>query len=204
MVQHLAVFTNYSPHASFVQYDPNLMSCRNTGPLHLGLSEEACENAGGKWFRTPCITLKEAIDARPFKFNISNPVPSGCQDALLQVNTAYVKASAHHTEFPFDSDEQGCNEFCRSLPEYTAQIAMMASRQPSPVRKVRVEIDRVEILSLAEVEVYDHAGVNRALDKPATESSIYNTGNPDDAMKAVNGNLNDITHTLREAGKYKV
>ena len=53
------------------QYDPekysnnNTMKCANTGPWHLGISNEACDNAGGYWYRSPCITLKECIDARP-------------------------------------------------------------------------------------------------------------------------------------------
>ena len=108
-----------------LQYDPNLMVCNNSGPLHLRILEDSCNNAGGKWFRTPCITLKEAIDVRPFKFDMDNPVSGNCQDSLLQVNTAYVEASTDHMNFTFTSDEQGCNEFCRSLPDYTNQIAMM-------------------------------------------------------------------------------
>lgn len=41
------------------------MVCRNRGPFHLGLSPEACENAGGTWYRSPCITLQQCIDNRP-------------------------------------------------------------------------------------------------------------------------------------------
>ena len=41
------------------------MSCQNKGPWHLGISEEACENAGGQWTRSPCVTLKDCIDSRP-------------------------------------------------------------------------------------------------------------------------------------------
>ena len=39
------------------------MSCQNTGPLHLGISSQACENANGRWTRGPCLELKECIDA---------------------------------------------------------------------------------------------------------------------------------------------
>jgi hypothetical protein len=61
-----------------IQFDLSLnMTCKNTGPFHLGISEEACENAGGKWFRTPCITLKEAIDNRPPRFDLDNPKTNG-------------------------------------------------------------------------------------------------------------------------------
>ena len=173
------------------------MTCQNPGPIHLGISEEACENAGGKWFRTPCITLKEAIDARPFKYNISNPVPGICQDGLLPVNTAYVEASTHNTNFAFTSDAHGCNEFCRSLPDYTKQIAMMTAQLH--VRKVRVEIAEEQFLSLTEVEVYDHANINRALNKTASQSSDWSANMP--ASLAVNGIFDDYTHTRKEAGK---
>ena len=47
-------FTSLSLDFDFLylfQYDPHLMECTNPGPFHLGISEEACENAGGKWFR---------------------------------------------------------------------------------------------------------------------------------------------------------
>lgn len=43
------------------------MDCNNRGPWHLGISDEACENAGGKWFRSPCYALKDCIDDRPKK-----------------------------------------------------------------------------------------------------------------------------------------
>ena len=32
---------------------------------HLDLSKEACESARGRWFWTPCVTLKACIDNRP-------------------------------------------------------------------------------------------------------------------------------------------
>jgi len=46
-------------------YNPATMKCQNPGPWHLGISAGACENAGGRWFRSPCVTLKECIDQRP-------------------------------------------------------------------------------------------------------------------------------------------
>ncbi len=92
----------------------------------MGISEEACSNAGGKWFRAPCDTLKEAIDGRPSKFDLDNPVAGTCQDVLGELNVAYVKASTNPADYPFTNDEIGCNEFCRSLPNYDNQVAMMA------------------------------------------------------------------------------
>jgi len=63
------------------------MECQNKGLLHLGLSSEACENAGGHWYKcmlnstcnsvylllltclifslAPCYLLKECINDRP-------------------------------------------------------------------------------------------------------------------------------------------
>ena len=43
------------------------MECQNKGLWHLGLSSQACENAGGRWFRLPCVELKQCIDNRPTK-----------------------------------------------------------------------------------------------------------------------------------------
>jgi hypothetical protein len=60
-----------------IQFDLSRMTCKNTGPFHLGISEEACKNAGGKWFRTACTTLKEAIDNRPPRFDLDNPKKKG-------------------------------------------------------------------------------------------------------------------------------
>ena len=100
------------------------MECQNTGPWHLGISEEACENAGGKWFRTPCITLKEAIDGRVPKFDLDAPVDSTCQDALQRSNIAYVSSINNHINFTHTNDKHGCNKFCGSLPDYSNQLAM--------------------------------------------------------------------------------
>lgn len=67
------------------------MQCQNTGPEYLGISEEACSNAGGRWFRSNCDTLKSCIDHRPSRFDLDAPVNGDCQDSLKQWNTAYVK-----------------------------------------------------------------------------------------------------------------
>ena len=101
------------------------MKCKYTGPWHLGISEEACENAGGKWFRTPCVTLKETIDDRPARFDLDNGVLGSCQTTIQQLTTAYVSASVSHANFTFANNELGCNEFCRGLPGYANQLAMM-------------------------------------------------------------------------------
>eukprot|EP00956_Cyclotella_meneghiniana_P002464 scaffold2838_cov23-Cyclotella_meneghiniana.AAC.2 len=101
------------------------MECKNKGLWHLGISDEACENAGGKWYRTPCLTLKETIDNRPSRFDLDNPLDGSCQDNLIRLETAVVSASTADSDFRFASTQNGCNEFCRSLPDYSQQIGMM-------------------------------------------------------------------------------
>jgi len=48
-----------------VPYDPETLQCEHIGPWHLGLSSSACSQAGGKWTRSPCLTLQECITERP-------------------------------------------------------------------------------------------------------------------------------------------
>eukprot|EP00956_Cyclotella_meneghiniana_P027995 scaffold64239_cov84-Cyclotella_meneghiniana.AAC.3 len=101
------------------------MRCMNKGLWHLGISDEACENAGGKWFRTPCLTLKNTIDSRPSRFDLENPIDGTCQGSVNRLETAVVAASASDADFPFAATLNGCHEFCRSLPDYSQQIGMM-------------------------------------------------------------------------------
>jgi hypothetical protein len=60
-----------------------------------------------------------------------------------------------------------------------------------------VQLEGTQAIHMREVQVYDTSGVNRALNKPASQSS---TAFGWSAALAVNGNLNDLTHTLDEAG----
>jgi hypothetical protein len=68
--------------------------------------------------------------------------------------------------------------------------------------KVRVQLESTNSLHMREVQVYDTSGVNRALYKSATQSStnIWHSWGSDPASKAVNGNLNDYSHTNSERG----
>ena len=43
------------------------MECRYPGLWHLGLSSKACENAAGRWFRSPCFLLQKCINDRAKK-----------------------------------------------------------------------------------------------------------------------------------------
>eukprot|EP00956_Cyclotella_meneghiniana_P028804 scaffold68082_cov91-Cyclotella_meneghiniana.AAC.2 len=107
--------------------DKSPMECQNKGLWHLGISDEACENAGGEWFRTPCLTLKDTIDNRPSRFDLENPVNGTCQDNLKRLETAFV-SSYTGRDFPFAATRDGCHEFCRSLPDYSTQIGMMTNQ----------------------------------------------------------------------------
>ena len=118
--------------SSFCQFDPKInktantpMECRNKGLWHLGISDEACENAGGTWYRTPCVTLQETIDKRPSRFDLVNPLEGTCQKNLGRLETAFVAASNGNGDFPFETTLHGCHDFCRSLPDYSTQIGMM-------------------------------------------------------------------------------
>ena len=70
------------------------------------------------------------------------------------------------------------------------------------VHKVRVQLLGANYLHMREVQVFDNSGVNRALNKPATQSSTYilHSWGSDEASKAVNGNLTDFSHTYSDAG----
>jgi hypothetical protein len=67
------------------------------------------------------------------------------------------------------------------------------------VHKIRVQLEGKNNLHMREVEVFDTSGVNRALNKPATQSSTYYYY---PASKAVNGDRNDYSHTNNDAGMY--
>jgi hypothetical protein len=67
------------------------------------------------------------------------------------------------------------------------------------VRYVRVQRDGTGYVHLAEVQVLDETGVNRALKKPATQSSTISYL---PASLAVNGLTNDYTQTQQSQGEY--
>ena len=67
------------------------------------------------------------------------------------------------------------------------------------VSRIRLQLKGRNWLHLREVEVFDQNGVNRALHKPATQSSTHGCF---EAPKAVNGDLNDFSHTLEDTVKY--
>ena len=68
------------------------------------------------------------------------------------------------------------------------------------VWRVRVQLEGRDYLHLREVEVFDLHGVNRALNKPATQSSFDGAG----AILAVDRNLITYSHTNNDLGKYLI
>ena len=66
------------------------------------------------------------------------------------------------------------------------------------IRKVRVQLEGTNNLHMNEVQVFDKNGLNVALNKIATQSTTWDGFL---ASNAVNGNLNDHSHTNSAAGK---
>ena len=106
------------------------MQCQIKGPWHLGISAESCENAGGKWIRSPCITLKETIDRRTRRFDLVDPSMGSCQDVFGRLETDFVTVATNQTNFPFGRTVDGCSEFCQSLPDHSSQTGMMIKHEP--------------------------------------------------------------------------
>jgi hypothetical protein len=92
--------------------------------LHRGISAEACKNAGGVFYRTPCVTLKETVDNRPSRFDLESPFDGLCDDAMQRLFTSFVTASTNHNDFPFESTRDGCAKFCQSLPAYSSLVGL--------------------------------------------------------------------------------
>ena len=69
------------------------MNCTNRGPWHLGVSDEACEIAGGRWFRSPCYALKDCIGDRPKNCTTSHSQDDndGCDEAFSKSFEEFAK-----------------------------------------------------------------------------------------------------------------
>ena len=96
------------------------MDCQNAGPWHLGISSEACENAGGRWFRTPCVTLKECIDSRPA--NGTDHFSRSFEDFALNLVIYDASDEARCQEvrevLGFESDHPFDTEVCQEFESY--------------------------------------------------------------------------------------
>ena len=66
---------------------------------------------------------------------------------MQELTVAYVSARTDHANFTFDNDEHGCNEFCRGLPGYSDQVAMMTSEiQSSNHQQVDVDTTQEQLV----------------------------------------------------------
>jgi hypothetical protein len=123
------------------------MTCQNTGPLHLRISKEACENAGGQWFRRPCVTLKDAIDERPSRFELDVPRSGTCGDELRLLDVAYLTV-----ENPQDL-------------------------VPGPtIKRVKLQQTTGTWINIFELQIFDPTDQNIALSGTASASSAYSNG----------------------------
>ena len=120
------------------------MVCQHRGPWHLGISNEACENAGGKWYRTPCVTLQGIIDESPSRFALDAPFDGSCNDHVQHFNTAFVSLNRSLLPYLLGESFEGwcldatgkyyglvsggngeqCWTFCGSLPNVQDQIGI--------------------------------------------------------------------------------
>jgi hypothetical protein len=89
-------------------------------------------------------------------------------------------------------------------PMYVATRLEYWTFDDTLVWRVRVQVNGINFLHMREVQVFDMNGVNRALNKPANQSSTYTLHDwgSDPASKAVNGNLTDFSCTNFDEGTY--
>ena len=92
-------------------------------------------------------------------------------------------------------DSQGTTQYSYRIGDATGKTVI-----EFPSVKLRVQLEGQDHLHMKEVQVFDKNGINVALNKTATQSST--TTNPaGSASYAVNGNLEDFSHTNYDIGK---
>jgi len=104
-------------------YDPSAMECQNPGPWHLGITAEACKNARGRWFRSPCVTLKECIDQRP-KNGTDQFSPSFENFALnlvIEDPSNEARCKEVREELGFDSNHPFDTEVCQKFESHMCE-----------------------------------------------------------------------------------
>jgi hypothetical protein len=87
--------------------------------------------------------------------------------------------------------------------QYLDDVFNFATSLPALTRKVRVDLGRKELLVMREVQVFNYANANVALNMPATQSSNYKGSGPL-ANAAVNGVITDISHTDDNVSEYHI
>lgn len=93
--------------------------------IYRGISAEACKNAGGAFYQTPCVTLKETVVSRPSRFDLELPFGGSCDNDMQCLYTSYVSALPDHQDFSFKNiTRDECVKFCQSLPDYSSQVGL--------------------------------------------------------------------------------
>jgi hypothetical protein len=87
--------------------------------------------------------------------------------------------------------------------QYLDDVFNFATSLPALTRKVRVDLGRKELLVMREVQVFNYANDNVALNMPATQSSNYKGSGPL-AKDAVNGVITDYSHTDDNVSEYHI
>merc|ERR1719464_1841694 len=89
-------------------------------PRTTGISKEACENAHGRWFRTPCVTLKECIEDRPTNDTeaFSPSYEKFAQALEIQDPANKTQCQAAREELGFDHDHPHDTDICKKLTEF--------------------------------------------------------------------------------------
>lgn len=96
------------------------MTCSKTGPWHLGVSREACENVGGMWTRSPCLTLKECIDDRPKQGSegFSPTFDEFASSLVIDDPTDEAQCGEARSKLGFDENFEFDTEVCDEFNQY--------------------------------------------------------------------------------------
>jgi hypothetical protein len=72
------------------------------------------------------------------------------------------------------------------------------------VHKVRVQLEGTNALNMREVQVFDYDNVNKALNKNATQSSMWQYWRffAGEAVNGIWNDADDMSHTNSETGKF--
>ena len=168
--------------------------CNSGGPEE-NCEENGCIGSGGGGRSTD--TPSEIPSASPSASMIPSDDPT---DSPSEIPSASPSASMIPSEVPTDSPSE--------IP--SASPSMIPSKVPTSrkTRIVRVQLMYCNFLHLREVEVFDQDDVNVALNKVATQSSLFYNLPKFDASYAVDGDksisdAHSMSHTNHECGKYR-
>ena len=92
------------------------MACLAAGPLHLGISSHACENANGRWTRGPCLELKECIDAGIMNTN-NGTLLTHIKDLKIANASNQTQCSDAREKLGFKRDYALDYEVCRTFED---------------------------------------------------------------------------------------